>query len=410
MCLILRPKIGLMYLCGPTWLCGQDSKLMKLINMRLLFSGGSSSTTRRPPIQINIPILPPNNNQNNHNNSLLFPAVQPTIIPFNEDVMAITAKDAGQSYTNHAYSHSSTTSPSPSPFIPSTVAANSKQSNQITTQNNSRNEYLELPPAISPIPVMPDLDFPERKSSNVEDIVDRVIESRTQPPPLPPPLPPAPPITYFEEPKTSLKLPHEYLEVTKEEFCPPDFVRSLYFNWTRKGDSAIQKCPGGATGLVRWHCSAQLVKWYPEKPDFRECRSLWLDNLDERLNDGNSVIGVATELALMTLTKVLFSEDLSRIAGVIHEALARTVINMEGFLEVWHRQQILKELLMSIVEAVSNLLDNAQDDAWLDLSINQRRHVASKLLDGLQQSALLLAENSNQDGYFSVAKPNVCKY
>jgi hypothetical protein len=150
----------------------------------------------------------------------------------------------------------------------------------------------------------------------------------------------------------------------------------------------------------------------PERPDFSQCRSLWLDNLEDRLNNDEPVIRIANELALMTLTKALFCEDLQRIAFIIQKTLAHAVTSMENLqsFEVWHRHQVLKELLMFIVEAVSNLLDNAQDDAWLDLSVAERKHVASKLLKGLELSALLLADNTNQDGSFAVAKPNVCKY
>ena len=148
----------------------------------------------------------------------------------------------------------------------------------------------------------------------------------------------------------------------------------------------------------------------PERPDFSECRSLWLDNLEDRLNS-EPVIRIANELALMTLTKAMFCEDLQRIAYIVQKTLSHAITSMQSLesYEVWHRHQVLKELLMFIVEAVSNLLDNAQDDAWLDLTVSSRKQVASKLLSGLQLSALLLAENTNQDGSFAVAKPNVCK-
>ena len=224
------------------------------------------------------------------------------------------------------------------------------------------------------------------------------------PPPPPPPLPP-------------INVPKSFpIENMKKDYCPPIFVRSLFWNWTRKGEVADQKCPGGATGLVKWQCGYNLMtgsaEWMPERPDLSQCRSLWLDNLEERLNNDEPVIRIANELALMTLTKAMFCEDLQRIALIVQKTLSHAITSMQNLqsFEVWHRHQVLKELLMFIVEAVSNLLDNAQDDAWLDLSVVDRKHVASKLLTGLQLSALLLADNTNQDGSFAVAKPNVCKY
>ncbi|CAG2104788.1 unnamed protein product, partial [Medioppia subpectinata] len=146
-----------------------------------------------------------------------------------------------------------------------------------------------------------------------------------------PPFPPQPPPRPLP-PFSSIQKAYPMADM-KTDYCPPIFVRSLFWNWTRKGEIADQKCPGGATGLVKWECSynpiTKTTDWVPDRPDFSQCRSL------------------------------------------------------------------------------CNLLDNAQDDAWLDLTVADRRHVASKLLKGLELSALLLADNTNQDGSFAVAKPNV---
>lgn len=148
------------------------------------------------------------------------------------------------------------------------------------------------------------------------------------------------------------------------------------------------------------------------RPDFSECRSVWLDNLEERLNkDDESVIRISHELALMTLTKALYSDDLQRISHIIKLSLERAAGNVLNWhtIEVWHKHQMLKELLIYIVETISNLLGNAQDDAWLDLNIANRKDVASALIKSLESSALLLAENTNHDGSSAIAKANVCK-
>lgn len=192
-------------------------------------------------------------------------------------------------------------------------------------------------------------------------------------------------------------------------------MRSLFWNWTRKGQVSTQKCPGGATGIVSWQCNFNpdlgLAEWFPMRPDFSECRSLWLDNLEERLSNDESVIRISHELALMTLTKALYSDDLQRISHIIKMSLehaAGNVLNWQS-VEVWHKHQMLKELLVYIVETISNLLGNAQDDAWLDLNIANRKDVASALIKSLENSALLLAENTNHDGSSAIAKANVCK-
>lgn len=203
--------------------------------------------------------------------------------------------------------------------------------------------------------------------------------------------------------------------ISVENYCPSVFMRSLFWNWTRKGQVSTQKCPGGATGLVKWQCNWNpelgIAEWFPVRPDFSECRSLWLDNLEERLNSDEPVIRISHELALMTLTKALYSDDLLRTSRIIQQSLEHAVASIQSLqpVEVWHRHQVLKELLMFVVETISNLLGNAQDDAWLDLSIANRKEVASSLIKSLENSALLLAENTNHDGSSAIAKPNVCK-
>lgn len=124
------------------------------------------------------------------------------------------------------------------------------------------------------------------------------------------------------------------------------------------------------------------------------------------------VIRISHELALMTLTKALYSDDLQRISHIIQQSLEHAAGSIQNLqtIEVWHKHQMLKELLIFIVETISNLLGNAQDDAWLDLNIANRKEVASSLIKSLESSALLLAEHTNHDGSSSIAKPNVCKY
>lgn len=33
--------------------------------------------------------------------------------------------------------------------------------------------------------------------------------------------------------------------------CSPETSRSLFWNWTKSGEEAVQPCPGGAAGVAR---------------------------------------------------------------------------------------------------------------------------------------------------------------
>lgn len=63
----------------------------------------------------------------------------------------------------------------------------------------------------------------------------------------------------------------------------------------------------------------------------------------------------------------------------------------------------------SLIETISNLLKEGQN-AWNDLSDSDRRRVASSLLDGLEESAMLLAHSSGKEDSFTLAEANIRKY
>ncbi|XP_022245529.1 latrophilin Cirl-like isoform X2 [Limulus polyphemus] len=194
---------------------------------------------------------------------------------------------------------------------------------------------------------------------------------------------------------------------TPHKMCPPIYSRDLRWNWTRAGEIAVQKCPGGATGLARWKCDEETVSWTPDQPNLNECKSIWVDNLRERMQGGDSITSITSEMALMTLSKVLFSKDVSHVVTIIKQTLSRAVDSMENFLDMWHRRQVFKELLESIVETVSNLLGDKQNEAWKDLTSSECRQVTSDLLQGLEEGALLLSESLTQESSFIMAKTNV---
>lgn len=65
--------------------------------------------------------------------------------------------------------------------------------------------------------------------------------------------------------------------------------------------------------------------------------------------------------------------------------------------------------LQCFVQIVNNLLEREESEAWTDLPLQDRKMIISSLLHGLDESALLLSEISNDDGSFSLIKNNVRK-
>lgn len=108
---------------------------------------------------------------------------------------------------------------------------------------------------------------------------------------------------------------NKYLE-NDNYFCGPTTVRNLFWNLTRVGEVNVQSCPGGATGIAKWRCifthkSQQILQnqqvdgdeklqaiWQPSTPDLTQCRSLWLNSLEIRVNQRDSpLISIANDLS-----------------------------------------------------------------------------------------------------------------
>lgn len=65
-----------------------------------------------------------------------------------------------------------------------------------------------------------------------------------------------------------------------------------------------------------------------------------------QIQDGDSIISAVSELAVMSATKPVFSDDLKSISDLIEEAFLKSINSMENFLDMWHRYHVLRELLM----------------------------------------------------------------
>lgn len=201
--------------------------------------------------------------------------------------------------------------------------------------------------------------------------------------------------------------------------CEQRFFRSLRWPATGFDQKHSQKCPGDAIGEAHWHCSLITKSWYPERPDLTDCKSSWLAILKDQLtqytsNGADTALEVLKELASQTLSKQLFADDLREIDFIVSEAMMRVLLRLDTnfaltSLNTFNSQDnVLKQLLENLVEVVSNLLTNAQDDAWIDLENSvQARQIAFKLLTSLQESSLVLAKTLNQDGSFSVKSQHV---
>lgn len=190
-----------------------------------------------------------------------------------------------------------------------------------------------------------------------------------------------------------------------DEYCPPVHSRNLTWEWTKAGAVVVQKCPGGTFGEARWHCGTNPVRWVPDSPDLSECSSLWVDNLRNRVDGGDSVVNIAAELSVMTHRKPLYGGDVRHATEILHRLVEKMADKMKEIADDKQRHQLLEELLDCAGDVTSNLLDVYP--SWKELALAERRHLASTLIEALERSGWLLASAHKSKFYFRKALHNI---
>ena len=180
------------------------------------------------------------------------------------------------------------------------------------------------------------------------------------------------------------------------DHCPPQTSRGLYWNWTRVGEEGIQVCPYGSSGFARWKCG-QDGQWETPLPSLGDCQSSWLTQLEARMHSNGDIALISSELSIKTSEQRLHGGDIP-IATNIVQGLAhrlRQDIYKLGSQEM--KDIKVSKLLRDCLNVASNLLDNSQAAAWADLQGDRRASIATALIVGIEESALLLAETINNE-------------
>ncbi|XP_022240202.1 latrophilin Cirl-like, partial [Limulus polyphemus] len=193
----------------------------------------------------------------------------------------------------------------------------------------------------------------------------------------------------------------------RKEFCAPTIARNILWNWTHQGEVAIQQCPGGSTGRSRWQCGSNPPRWVGSSPDLSDCQSAWVENLKTRIDGGGSVVGIAAELAVITRTKPLYGGDITQTLVILQRLVTKLEDRVQDIMDDKQRYQVVREMLQSVQEVSSNLLEEFQNQSWLDLPVSEQRLATSALIQRLEQSTWLLANSQSYGRRFSRAESNI---
>lgn len=190
---------------------------------------------------------------------------------------------------------------------------------------------------------------------------------------------------------------------SEASWCPPTSGRGLTWNWTQGGETAVQPCPGGASGWARRPCDPQ---GWAGAADLSECRSMWLSTLTSRAHTNDAVLAVAHDLASVTASRALYGGDVTATARLLNSLARRMANDVIDFPDVDQREAMVTELVNIAVATGSNLV-GGQQAAWADLRPLEHRAAATSLLLGLEEAAFLLANNLHHEKTVRHSEANI---
>ena len=211
----------------------------------------------------------------------------------------------------------------------------------------------------------------------------------------------------------------EIVNIPAEEqpyHCPPTTARNLAWNWTREGETAIQPCPAGSSGLARWTCGdtdhSRPVFWSRSQPDMSDCRSLSMTRLEGKVEGGELENVLSATLAQHTRSEIKYGGDIESAAAIMKTLSNRIqyLLQTQGD-KFYNKAQYIQEVLLNMVRASSNLLDSDKMNmVWEDLSPSRQVKAASALMQVLEENAFLFVEVTQQEEVLVEASKNICKY
>ncbi|XP_044124104.1 adhesion G protein-coupled receptor L3 isoform X6 [Neovison vison] len=176
-----------------------------------------------------------------------------------------------------------------------------------------------------------------------------------------------------------------------EESCEAVEAREIMWFKTRQGQMAKQPCPAGTIGVSTYLCLAPDGIWDPQGPDLSNCSSPWVNHITQKLKSGETAANIARELAEQTRNHLNAGDITSSV---------RAMDQLVGLLDVQLRNltpggkdSAARSLNKAMVETVNNLLQPQASNAWRDLTTSDQLRAATMLLDTVEESAFVLADN-----------------
>ncbi|XP_065734119.1 adhesion G protein-coupled receptor L3 isoform X25 [Phocoena phocoena] len=189
-----------------------------------------------------------------------------------------------------------------------------------------------------------------------------------------------------------------------EESCEAVEAREIMWFKTRQGQMAKQPCPAGTIGVSTYLCLAPDGIWDPQGPDLSNCSSPWVSHITQKLKSGETAANIARELAEQTRNH-LNAGDITYSVRAMDQLVGLLDVQLRNLTpggkdsaarslnKLQKRERSCRAYVQAMVETVNNLLQPQALNAWRDLTTSDQLRAATMLLDTVEESAFVLADN-----------------
>ncbi|XP_004849726.1 adhesion G protein-coupled receptor L3 isoform X10 [Heterocephalus glaber] len=189
-----------------------------------------------------------------------------------------------------------------------------------------------------------------------------------------------------------------------EESCEAVEAREIMWFKTRQGQVAKQPCPAGTIGVSTYLCLAPDGIWDPQGPDLSNCSSPWVNHITQKLKSGETAANIARELAEQTRSH-LNAGDITYSVRAMDQLVGLLDVQLRNLTpggkdsaarslnKLQKRERSCRAYVQAMIETVNNLLQPQALNAWRDLTTSDQLRAATMLLDTVEESAFVLADN-----------------
>ncbi|KFQ72939.1 Latrophilin-3, partial [Phaethon lepturus] len=186
--------------------------------------------------------------------------------------------------------------------------------------------------------------------------------------------------------------------------CDPMEARDIMWSRTRQGQVAKQPCPMGSIGVATFRCLVPDGIWESQGPDLSNCSSPWINHITQKMKSGEMAANIARELAEHTKNH-LYAGDITYSVSAMVQLVNLLDVQLRNLTpggkdsaarslnKLQKRERSCRAYVQAMVETVNNLLQPQALNAWRDLNASEQQRAATKLLDTVEDSAFVLADN-----------------